>query len=73
MSTTRRNRQTKTLITIASAHECYCDETDPEARWFTICEEHSENIAHATKRQAQWFAASPSDWCSGCRGECAEF
>lgn len=65
--TTRRNRQTGTMISVASASACCADETDVDARWFTICEEHGDNIAHATRKQANWFAASPLDWCGGCQ------
>lgn len=68
MSTTRRNRQTGTPVTVASAWECGADETDSDARWYSICETHGDNIAHATRKLAAFFAASPLDWCSGCNG-----
>ena len=55
---TRTNRQTGTKVTVYS---------EGRGDWYTVCEDHGECIAHATRRQAEWFAPSPLDWCEGCR------
>lgn len=64
---TRVNRQTKTRITVVSAEAASLDDGDGATRWYTICEDHSETCGHPTRKLATWFAASPTDWCEGCR------
>jgi len=65
--TTRRNRQTGTHITVGTAIEMALDPAEGECKWYTICEEHNETCGHRTLSLANYFAASPLDWCEECR------
>lgn len=62
-TTTRRNRQTGTLITVTSAA---AEGLDPATPWVTICEDHGGCIGHYTLREARDWAAEPAAWCDGC-------
>jgi hypothetical protein len=55
--TTRKNRQTGTMITV------YREGRD----WFTICEDHAEAVQHETAALARSWAAEPAVWCSQCQ------
>lgn len=55
--TTRKNRQTGTLITV------YREGKD----WYTICENHEVSVWHQTGTQAHSWAAEPMVWCAGCQ------
>jgi arginine decarboxylase-like protein len=55
--TTRKNRQTKTTITV----------TQWSDQWFTICEDHEVAVGHENKTQARSWAAEPLVWCAGCQ------
>jgi hypothetical protein len=57
METTRKNRQTKTLITVANWND----------QWFTICEEHEIAVGHKTKTQAMEWSSTPLTWCERCQ------
>lgn len=57
METTRKNRQTKTHITVAQW----------DTQWFTICEEHEIAVGHETKTQAVQWSSSPLTWCERCQ------
>jgi hypothetical protein len=65
--TTRRNRQTGTHITVGTAIEMALDPAEGDCAWYTICEEHNEVCGHRTRKLAEFFAASPLDWCEDCR------
>jgi hypothetical protein len=67
-STTRRARQTKTLVSVMSAQDLNVDDCEGTLKWYSICEEHGTAIAHPTKALANFFAPVPCEWC----GECAE-
>ncbi len=45
----------------------HLDPAEGECKWYTICEEHNETCGHRTLSQANYFAASPLDWCEECR------
>jgi hypothetical protein len=65
MSTTRRNKETRTMITVGNAEQDgYCTGGGP---WYTLCEDHGNIINHDTKALATSHAAAPSGWCNGCR------
>lgn len=68
LAVTRRNRETKTLVTVVSAEEAGLDDA-PGSRWYTICEDHNVAVSHATKRLARWHSAKPTTWCEECHGE----
>ena len=69
---TRTNRQTGTDITVGRADVLFLDDADGDCRWYCVCETHNEIIGHSSKRLADYFAASPLDWCEGCRIDDAE-
>lgn len=60
---TRRNRQTRTLVTVCTAEAEGLDLTTP---WFTVCDDHGGAIGHYTKADALFWAAAPASWCDGC-------
>jgi hypothetical protein len=62
-TTTRRNRQTGTRVTL----DCGDD-----LRYVLICEDHDRVCEFATKSEAQSFAASPIDWCEDCGTQFAQ-
>lgn len=65
MFTTRRNRQTKTLVTVGNAIEDgYCTEG---GNYYTVCEDHASILNYETKAEAIAWASSPRDWCDECR------
>lgn len=55
---TRRNRQTKTMVTVYD---------EPGTGYFTICEDHQEAVQHPTLTAARSWAAEPRVWCQGCQ------
>lgn len=61
--TTRRNRQTGTLITITTAA---AEGLELSVPWWTICDDHGGAIGHYTKAEALSWAAEPVAWCDGC-------
>ena len=36
-------------------------------RWYTLCIDHNESIAHSTLKLAKWHAADPAGWCEACQ------
>lgn len=62
---TRKNRMTKTLITVGSADEMGLYPED-DCSWFTLCEDHGNLVAHPTRRLADAHAAQPY-WCEDCQ------
>ena len=67
-----RNQQTGTLISVESAAALQLDDGAGSTKWYTICEAHSEVMGHSSGRLARYFAASPIDWCEGCRNSTTE-
>lgn len=64
---TRRNRLTRTMISVELADDCGLDDEGGHSKWYTICEDHNEICGHATKALATSWAAEPSMWCEGCK------
>ena len=62
-ATTRKNRQTGTMITVVSEKEAHLD---PDLKWWTICEDHYRLVGHDTKALAISWASEPSTWCNDC-------
>lgn len=58
METTRKNRQTGTMITVYR---------EVGLGWFTICENHGTATQHQNGAQAREWAAAPIVWCEGCQ------
>ena len=65
MATTRKNRQTGTMITVVSEKEAHLD---PDLKWWTICEDHYRLVGHNTKALAISWASEPKTWCEVCNG-----
>jgi hypothetical protein len=59
MDTTRKNRQTGTLITLTNWND----------QWFTICEDHQNAVGHETKTAAMQWTSAPATWCAGCQAK----
>lgn len=60
-----RSRQTGTLIGIYNAEQAGLD-SEGDANWYTLCEDHGESIAHRTLHLAKDFSAVPAEWCEAC-------
>lgn len=65
MSTTRRNRETGTMITVGNAEQDAWDQDG--GPWYTLCEDHGEIVNHPTIALARSHAAAPTGWCETCR------
>lgn len=68
-STTRKNRQTGTMITVISEAE---GQLDADLKWWTICEDHDRLVGHYSKADAVANASDPLGWCGVCNGTEAE-
>jgi hypothetical protein len=64
----RRNRQTGTIVEVFSAEGQGLDDCDGETKWYVFCEKHLLTMGYSTRRDAEWAAAHPVDWCEGCQG-----
>jgi len=57
---TRKNRSSGSEISLIH---------DEVIGWITLCETHSINVEHSTRRLATEWMAAPEVWCEGCRAE----
>jgi hypothetical protein len=62
----RKARSTGTHVGLYRAGEAGID-SDPEAPWITVCEEHSSMVSHGTRRLAEQAMSHPEDWCEECQ------
>lgn len=61
--TTRKNRQTGTMITVGRSADLGLD---PQGGWLTICEDHGYIVSHPTRKLAERHASDPLGWCEQC-------
>lgn len=70
----RRNRETGTTTIVidqdkAAADPLHGDWIEADTRWVIICDEHGMTCGCETRRQAENFAAHPTEWCGDCYDE----
>ena len=60
----RRNRRTKTTVTLYHAEEAHLD---PDGGpYVTVCEQHGNLVNHDTYALARDWMTAPEDWCPDC-------
>jgi hypothetical protein len=65
-TSTRKNRQTGTLVTVINAANAHLCDGAGTTKWYAICENHNCLCGFSTKKLATWHAADPAGWCEDC-------
>jgi hypothetical protein len=61
----RKARSTGTIISVVDGKAADLDTFG--GRWYNICEDHGETVAHGSLTLAKAHAAAPEGWCEDCR------
>jgi hypothetical protein len=73
----RRNRRTGSVVLVVDNRDETFEQVGgidkkehdvllADARWATVCQDHGNYCLHSTRKLADWFSATPDDWCGDC-------